>query len=79
MQVTFENDELDEKTKYLEQKYHALIKRMGVSQDDIDIIEEEIMQVYRRRPRKSRISGPAANKYKESSSQPNMQSYGDED
>jgi len=29
--------------KYVEQKYHALINRMGVSQKDIDIIEEEIM------------------------------------
>ena len=28
---------------YLEQKYHALIKRMGASQEDIDAIEEEIM------------------------------------
>ena len=28
---------------YLEQKYHALIKRMGASQEDIDGIEEEIM------------------------------------
>ena len=43
MQITFENDELEEKYMYLEQKYHALIKRMGASQEDIDAIEEEIM------------------------------------
>jgi len=34
---------MDEKIKYIEQKYHALVKRMGASQEDIDIIEEEIM------------------------------------
>lgn len=43
VQMTFENDELEEKHLYLEQKYHALIKRMGASQEDIDGIEEEIM------------------------------------
>lgn len=43
MQMTFENDEIDEKCQYLEQKYHALIKRLGASQEDIDAIEEEIM------------------------------------
>lgn len=43
VQMTFDNDEIDEKCQYLEQKYHALIKRMGASQDDIDAIEEEIM------------------------------------
>lgn len=43
MQLTFENDEVDEKCQYLEQKYHALVKRMGASQEDIDAIEEEIM------------------------------------
>ena len=43
MQLTFENDEIDEKCQYLEQKYHALVKRMGASQEDIDAIEEEIM------------------------------------
>lgn len=37
------NDEMDEKIKYIEQKYHALVKRMGASQEDIDMIEEEIM------------------------------------
>jgi len=49
MQVNFENDELDEKSKYLEQKYHALVKRLGASQEDIDSIEEEIMRGGRRR------------------------------
>ena len=39
----FDNDELEEKHRYMEQKYHSLIKRMGASQDDIDAIEEEIM------------------------------------
>lgn len=34
---------MDEKIKYIEQKYHALVKRMGASQEDIDVIEEEIM------------------------------------
>jgi len=43
VQITFENDELEEKYMYLEQKYHALIKRMGASQEDIDPIEAEIM------------------------------------
>jgi len=43
VQLTFENDEIDEKCQYLEQKYHALVKRMGASQEDIDAIEEEIM------------------------------------
>jgi hypothetical protein len=43
VQITFDNDELEEKQMYLEQKYHALIKRMGASQEDIDGIEEEIM------------------------------------
>jgi len=43
VQITFENDEFEEKLMYLEQKYHALIKRMGASQEDIDAIEEEIM------------------------------------
>lgn len=43
MQITFDNDELEEKLKYLEQKYHALIERMGASQEDIDYIEEKIM------------------------------------
>jgi chromosome segregation ATPase len=42
-QLTFQCDELDEKLMYMEQKYHALIKRMGASQQDIDRIEEEIM------------------------------------
>lgn len=42
-QLAFENDEIDEKCQYLEQKYHALVKRMGASQEDIDAIEEEIM------------------------------------
>jgi len=41
--VTFDNDEFDEKMRYTEQKYHALIRRMGASQEDIDCIEEEIM------------------------------------
>jgi len=40
VQITFDNDELEEKYKYLEQKYHALIERMGASQEDIDSIEE---------------------------------------
>lgn len=68
MQATFTQDELDEKCKYLEQKYHALVKRMGASQEDIDMVDEEIMHIIRRKgPMKSRVSGPAANKYKESS------------
>ena len=85
MQATFSNDELDEKCKYLEQKYHALVKRMGASQEDIDFIEEEIMQIVRRRgqgqsqQRKSRVSGPAANKYKENSQKMQMQSYDEEE
>ena len=41
--VTFDNDELEEKNRYLEQKYHALIERLGASQEDIDLFEEEIM------------------------------------
>ena len=43
LKITFQNDELDEHIKYIEQKYHALIKRCGASQEDIDAIEEEIM------------------------------------
>ena len=42
-ELTFQCDEMEEKLKYMEQKYHALIKRMGASQQDIDHIEEEIM------------------------------------
>lgn len=30
--LTFKCDEFEEKLKYMEQKYHALIKRMGASQ-----------------------------------------------
>ena len=74
VQITFDNDELEEKYKYLEQKYHALIERMGASQEDIDSIEEQIMAKGNRmggrrrggassyNARKSRVSGPAANK-----------------
>lgn len=43
VQITFDNDEFEEKFKYLEQKYHALIERMGASQEDIDFIDEKIM------------------------------------
>ena len=31
VQQTFEADEMEEKIRYIELKYHALIKRMGVS------------------------------------------------
>lgn len=31
LKITFFNDEMDEKIKYIEQKYHALVKRMGAS------------------------------------------------
>jgi hypothetical protein len=44
VQQTFEADEMEEKIRYIELKYHALIKRMGVSQEDIDVIEEDILQ-----------------------------------
>jgi predicted nuclease with TOPRIM domain len=43
VQITFDNDEIEEKFKYLEQKYHALIERMGASQEDIDLIDEKII------------------------------------
>ena len=42
---------MEEKLRYIELKYHALIKRMGVSQEDIDIIEEEILQVMSDNPK----------------------------
>jgi chromosome segregation ATPase len=60
--LTFKCDELEEKLRYTEQKYHALIKRMGASQQDIDHIEEEIMfknkNYYNRN---SRLSGHEPN------------------
>jgi chromosome segregation ATPase len=75
--MTFAQDEICEKLKYLEAKYHALVKRMGARQQDIDHIEEEIMfrnpnskkESFKRSAqdsynynRKSRVSGPEANK-----------------
>ena len=41
--MTFANDEVEERCDYLESKYHALVRRMGASQEDIDAIEEELM------------------------------------
>ena len=42
--MTFANDEQEEQYGYLEQKYHALVRRMGASQEDIDAIEEELIR-----------------------------------
>lgn len=56
--MTFANDEAEERCDYLESKYHALVRRMGASQEDIDAIEEELMQTAheRRMKRQSRQS-----------------------
>ena len=56
--MTFANDEVEERCDYLESKYHALVRRMGASQEDIDAIEEELMQTAneRRMKRQNRLS-----------------------
>jgi hypothetical protein len=54
--LTFANDEAEERCDYLESKYHALVRRMGASQEDVDAVEEELMQTAneRRKQRKSK-------------------------
>ena len=41
--MTLENDELKEKSRYMEHRYHSLVQRMGASQEDLQAIEEELM------------------------------------
>lgn len=67
-QMTFRCDELEEKLRYTEQKYHALINRLGASQQDIDHIEEELMfkrggeYSYGKNLRNSKVSTNEGNK-----------------
>ena len=41
--MTLNNDELNEKMQFIEQKYTSLIHRMGASEEDLEAIEEEMM------------------------------------
>ena len=43
MRLTLENDEFQEKIRFMEQKYHSLVERMGASQEDLNAVEQELM------------------------------------
>ena len=39
LRLTFQNDELTERHKYMERKYLQLVQRVGASQEDLDAVE----------------------------------------
>lgn len=43
VRVTLENDEIREKAKFLEQRYQSMIHKLGISPDDIQALEEQLM------------------------------------
>jgi len=43
VRLTLENDEFQEKIRFMEQKYHSLVERMGASQEDLNAVEQELM------------------------------------
>ena len=39
LQLTFQNDELSERHKYMEKKYLQLVQRVGASAEDLEAVE----------------------------------------
>jgi len=51
--LTFENDEINEKARFLERKYYTLVKRLGASQEVLNAIDEELLLKSSHKPKAS--------------------------
>lgn len=43
VRLTLENDELQEKIRFIESKYQSVVHRLGASPEELDAIENELM------------------------------------
>lgn len=56
LRLTFENDELVEKLKFMESKFQSLVQRVGASKEDIEAVNSQIASKFKNKPPRESFS-----------------------